>query len=142
MMDPRTEQNKKRILAVDDVAFLLSRISDVLGKRYDMVMANSGARALKYLEAHKPDLILLDIRMPDMDGFEVLKRIRAMQDRADIPIIMLTALEDEQYVVKGIELGIRDYVLKPFTPANLLERVQRVLGDIAYDDSPLPDDEP
>lgn len=142
MMDPRTEQNKKRILAVDDVAFLLSRISDVLGKRYDMVMANSGARALKYLEAHKPDLILLDIRMPDMDGFEVLKKIRAMQDRADIPIIMLTALEDEQYVVNGIELGIRDYVLKPFTPANLLERVQRVLGDIACDDSPLPDDEP
>lgn len=127
MTNSQTQQDQKCILAVDDVAFLLSRISDVLGKQYRLVMANSGARALKYLSTNKPDLILLDIRMPDMNGFEVLQKIRAMEDRADIPIIMLTAMEDEQYVIKSIELGIRDYVLKPFTPADLLERVQRVL---------------
>lgn len=92
-----------------------------------MVTVNSGSRALKYLDKNKPDLILLDIRMPIRDGFEILREIRSMEDRADIPIIMLTALEDKQSVMKGIELGICDYVLKPFAPDDLLERVQRVL---------------
>ena len=127
MTNPWTECNKKCILAIDDVAFVLSRITDALGKDYNIVTVNSGARALRYLSRNKPDLILLDIRMPAMDGFEVLREIRAMEDRADIPIIMLTAMEDKQSVIKSVELGICDYVLKPFTPADLLERVQRVL---------------
>lgn len=118
---------RKCILAVDDAAFILSRIRDALGELYDMVTVNSGTRALKYLDKNKPDLILLDIRMPFKDGFEILHEIRNMEDRADIPIIMLTAMEDRQSVMKGIELGIRDYVLKPFVPEDLLERVQRVL---------------
>ena len=127
MTKPWTEPGKKCILAVDDAAFILSRITDALGKHYHMVTVNSGARALKYLDKNKPDLILLDIRMPIRDGFEILREIRAMEDRADIPVIMLTAMEDKQTVMKSIELGIRDYVLKPFAPEDLLERVQRVL---------------
>ena len=134
MTNPWTKPGKKCILAVDDAAFILSRITDALGKHYDMVTVNSGTRALKYLDKHKPDLILLDIRMPIRNGFEILSEIRAMEDRADIPIIMLTALEDKQSVMKSIELGIRDYVLKPFTPDDLLERVQRVLEPGACDD--------
>ena len=118
---------RKRILAVDDAAFTLSRITDALGKHYEMVTVNSGTRALKYLDKNKPDLILLDIRMPVKDGFEILREIRSMEDRADIPIIMLTAMEDKQSVMRGIELGICDYVLKPFVPEDLLERVQRIL---------------
>lgn len=127
MTNPWTERNKKCILAIDDVAFVLSRITDALGKDYNMVTVNSGVRALRYLSRNKPDLILLDIRMPAMDGFEVLREIRAMEDRADIPVIMLTAMEDKESVIKSVEWGIRDYVLKPFAPADLLERVQRVL---------------
>ena len=119
--------DRKRILAVDDAAFTLSRITDALGKHYEMITVNSGARALKYLDKNKPDLILLDIRMPIKDGFEILREIRNMEDRADIPIIMLTAMEDRKSVMKGIEMGIRDYVLKPFAPNDLLERVQRIL---------------
>ena len=118
---------RKRILAVDDAAFTLARITDALGKHYEMVTVNSGARALKYLDRNKPDLILLDIRMPVKDGFEILREIRRMDDRADIPVIMLTAMEDKQSVMKGIELGVCDYVLKPFAPGDLLERVQRIL---------------
>lgn len=133
-MKPWTERNKKRILAVDDAAFILSRITDALGKHYDMVTVNSGSRALKYLDKNKPDLILLDIRMPVRDGFDILREIRAMEDRADIPIIMLTAIEDKQSVMKGIELGVRDYILKPFTPEDLFERVQRVLEPGEYED--------
>lgn len=127
MTTPWIGSDKKRILAVDDAAFILSRITDALGKHYDMVTVNSGARALKYLDKNKPDLILLDIRMPIRDGFEILREIRAMEDRADIPVIMLTAMEDKQSVMKGIGMGVRDYVLKPFAPEDLLERVQRIL---------------
>lgn len=127
MTNSWTGSHKKCILAVDDAAFILSRITDALGKHYDMITVNSGARALKYLDKNKPDLILLDIRMPIRDGFEILREIRAMEDRADIPIIMLTALEDKQSVMKGIEMGVCDYILKPFAPDDLLERVQRVL---------------
>lgn len=127
MTTPRTGVGKKCILAVDDAAFILSRITDALEKRYDVVTVNSGARALRYLNKKKPNLILLDIRMPVRDGFEILSEIRAMDDRADIPIIMLTAVEDKQSIMKGIELGVRDYILKPFAPDDLLKRVQRVL---------------
>lgn len=135
MTNPISEGARKRVLAVDDAAIILSRITDALGKHYDVVTVNSGARALKYLEKNKPDLILLDIRMPIRDGFEILREIQTRDDRADIPVIMLTGLESKRYVMEGINLGIRDYVLKPFAPDDLLERVQRVL-EPGEDDRP------
>lgn len=119
---------RKRILAVDDAATILLRITDTLEKYYDVVTVNSGARALRFLEQEKPDLILLDIRMVPKDGFETLREIRAMEDRADIPVIMLTGIEDRKSVMEGINLGIADYVLKPFAPDDLLERIQRALN--------------
>lgn len=122
-----TECGKKCILAVDDAAFILSRITDALVGRYDVIAVNSGARALKYLSKNKPDLILLDIRMPLRDGFEILREIQTMEDRADIPVVMLTGMEDRRYVMESIKLGIRDYVLKPFDPNDLLARVRRIL---------------
>lgn len=118
---------RKRILAVDDAATILLRITDTLEKYYDVVTVNSGARALRFLEKEKPDLILLDIRMTPKDGFETLREIRSIEDRADIPVIMLTGVEDKKSVMEGIELGICDYVLKPFGPEDLLERIQRAL---------------
>ncbi|MDE7261278.1 MAG: response regulator [Oscillospiraceae bacterium] len=127
MTNPIKERGKKRVLAVDDAAIILSRITDALRKHYDVITVNSGSRALKYLDSNKPDLILLDIRMPIRDGFEILREIQTMEDRADIPVIMLTGMESKRYVMEGINLGIRDYVLKPFAPDDLLERVQRVL---------------
>lgn len=90
---------------------------------------NSGVRALRYLERVKPDLILLDIRMTPKNGFETLREIRDMKDRADIPVIMLTAMEDKDSVMEGITLGISDYILKPFAPDDLLSRIRRVLED-------------
>lgn len=127
MMKPEGETAKKCILAVDDAAIILLRITDALEEYYDVVTVNSGARALRYLEKNKPDLILLDIRMMPKDGFETLQEIRAMEDRSDIPVIMLTGVEDKTYVIEGIKLGICDYILKPFSPDDLLERIQRVL---------------
>lgn len=128
-----TRYKKKCILAVDDTAFILSRITDALSKHYDVITVNSGARALKYLDKSKPDLILLDIRMPLRDGFEILREIRTMEDRADIPVVMLTGMEDKRYVMESIKLGIRDYILKPFDPNDLLARVQRILEPVGSD---------
>ncbi|MCI9170137.1 MAG: response regulator [Lawsonibacter sp.] len=127
MIKPEKEIVKKRILAVDDAVIILRRITDALEEYYDVVTVNSGARALRYLEKEKPDLILLDIRMMPKDGLETLKDIRDMEDRADIPVIMLTGVEDKKSVMEGIKLGICDYILKPFFPEDLLERIQRAL---------------
>lgn len=118
---------QKRILAVDDAAITLSRIWDILRKDYDVITVSSGIRALKYLEMEKPDLILLDIRMAGKDGIETLREIRAMEDRSDIPVIMLTGMEDSHYVLESAKLGICDYILKPFHDDDLLNRIQRVL---------------
>lgn len=117
---------KKRILAVDDTAIILTRISHTLRNDYDVITVNSGVRALKYLEQEKPDLILLDIQMAQKDGIETLKDIRNMKDREDIPVIMLTGVEDKDYVLASAKLGICDYILKPFGSEDLMERIQRV----------------
>lgn len=126
-MNKADKVEKQRILAVDDAVIILRKITDALEEYYDVVTVNSGSRALRYLEKEKPDLILLDIRMMPKDGFETLQEIRAMEDRADIPVIMLTGVEDKKYVMEGIKLGICDYILKPFFPEDLLERIQRAL---------------
>ena len=126
-MSEMWKSGKKHILAVDDAAIILQRITDALGKYYHVVTVNSGTRALRYLEKEKPDLILLDIRMAPKDGFQTLRELRDMEDRADIPVIMLTGMEDKKSVMEGIKLGICDYILKPFFPDDLLERVRRVL---------------
>lgn len=119
---------RKQILAVDDTAITLSRISDVLQKYYEVITVNSGMRAIKYLQTEKPDLILLDIRMNPKDGLETLREIRSMSDRSDIPVIMLTGAEDKKTVIESARLGICDYILKPFVDEDLLSRVRRAIG--------------
>ncbi len=117
---------KKQILAVDDTAITLSRISDVLQDEYEVITVNSGMRAIKFLQEEKPDLILLDIRMNPMDGLETLREIRKMNDRSDIPVIMLTGAEDKKTVIESAKLGICDYILKPFVDDELRSRIQKV----------------
>ena len=119
---------KKRILAVDDAAIILTRITNTLQNDYEVITVNSGTRALKYLEQDKPDLILLDIQMAQKDGIETLKEIRAMKDRADIPVIMLTGVEDKDFVLKSAKLGICDYILKPFYSDDLTKRIRKVFA--------------
>ncbi len=117
---------KKRILAVDDTAVVLTRILYTLQDAYDVITINSGERALKYLKENKPDLILLDIRMSPMDGIETLQSIRTMEGREDIPVIMLTGVEDRDIVLKSAKLGIGDYIRKPFSSEELIKRIRRV----------------
>ena len=119
--------SRKRILAVDDTAIILTRISNTLQNEYDVITVNSGVRALRYLELEKPDLILLDIQMDPMDGIETLQKIRAMKGLADIPVIMLTGVEEKESVLASARLGICDYILKPFSSEELLKRIRRAL---------------
>lgn len=125
------KNSKKCILAVDDTAVILTRISNTLRDDYEVITVNSGVRALRYLEQEKPDLILLDIQMAPKDGIETLQDIRKMKDRADIPVIMLTGVEDRDSVLASAKLGIGDYILKPFSSEDLLERIQRVFDQEA-----------
>lgn len=118
--------SKKRILAVDDNAIVLTRIENTLSNDYEVITVNSGVRALRYLKEEKPDLILLDIQMAQKDGIETLREIRNMEEREDIPVIMLTGVENKDVVVESAKLGICDYILKPFYSEELIKRIRRV----------------
>lgn len=118
--------SRKCILAVDDTVIVLYRISEALRDEYEIITVNSGTRALKYLKEEKPDLILLDIQMATMDGIETLHQIRMMPDRKDIPVIMLTGVENKATVLESAKLGICDYMLKPFSSEELIRRIERV----------------
>ena len=126
MSQTECSDSRKRILAVDDNAIVLTRISNTLQNDYDVITVNSGIRALKYLEMEKPDLILPDIQMEQKNGIETLQEIRGMDDMADIQVIMLTGVEDKDFVLSSARLGICDYILKPFSTDNLLKRIRRV----------------
>ncbi|MCI8506478.1 MAG: response regulator [Lachnospiraceae bacterium] len=120
------ERLKRCILAVDDSAIVLTRISSILRNDYEVVTVNSGVRALRYLELEKPDLILLDIQMAQQDGIETLRQIRSMEECGDIPVIMLTGVETKEAVLESSRLGICDYLLKPFSSTELHKRISRV----------------
>lgn len=135
-------EEKMRILAVDDNIINLATIEQELKNKYEVITVNSGARAIRYLNKEKPDLILLDIQMALMDGIETLKEIRTMENGAAIPVIMLTARKDKETVIEGTKLGILDYVLKPFDSQDLHMRIDKALkrvGALPVDDKELYD---
>lgn len=117
------------VLVVDDTPDNLSLMSGLLRDRYRVKVANSGERALKIVQAAPPpDLVLLDIMMPGMDGYEVCRRLKQDAATRDIPVIFLTALTGTEDERKGLELGAVDYVTKPISPPILLARVKNHLA--------------
>ena len=122
---------KKKILIVDDTELMQRLIADILvAAGYDTITASNGIEGLKKVRAEKPDLVLLDIIMPEMDGFEVCRALRADDGNNLMPIIMLTAQEQEDDKLAGLELGADDYIIKPFNPRELLSRVKNTLRRI------------
>jgi two-component system, OmpR family, alkaline phosphatase synthesis response regulator PhoP len=120
-----TTSRKYRILVVDDERRMVGFIRLNLEQDgFEVIEACNGTEALDRLRDSLPDLILLDVMMPDIDGFEVLRTIREI---SQVPVIMLTAKGDEVDKVKGLELGADDYVTKPFSPRELVSRVKAVL---------------
>jgi PAS domain S-box-containing protein len=114
-----------QILVVDDTAKNIQLVASVLKeKNYRVIFAQSGKKALELVEKHQVDLILLDIMMPEMDGFEVAQRLKGSELYSEIPIIFLTAFTDSENIKKGFEVGAQDYVTKPFNAPELLSRVR------------------
>ena len=117
------------VLVVDDTPDNLALMSELLGERYRVKVANSGERALKAAQSDPvPDLVLLDIMMPGMDGYEVCRQLKASAATRDIPVIFLTARADTEDERKGFELGAVDYITKPVSPPIVQARVHTHLA--------------
>ncbi|MEQ8188968.1 MAG: hybrid sensor histidine kinase/response regulator [Candidatus Eremiobacterota bacterium] len=119
------EQTVPLILIVDDTRVNLQLLGKILMKvNYELAIANSGYEALDMLRDIKPDLILLDVMMPGMDGYNVCKTLKSSPETKDIPVIFLTAKSEKEDIVTGFDVGAVDYVTKPFNSAELLARVR------------------
>jgi len=120
-----TPERTARILIVDDTAENLQVLAGILrAEHFQLNIARNGRQALEIAGSAAPDLILLDIMMPEMDGFEACRRLKADPALADLPVIFLTASHDAESIVRGFELGAVDYITKPFYAAELLSRVR------------------
>ncbi len=120
---------KKKILIVEDEESLLKLESILLtSKGYEVKGVSSGQAALDALESVRPDLILLDIMLPEIDGFEVCRRIKSAPDTRHIPIIMLTAKKSREDMARGEQVGADWYITKPFKSAMVIETIQRFLA--------------
>ena len=121
-----------KLLVVDDVQTNVLLLKALLGKEgYGILVANNGQEALEVIRNENPDLILLDVMMPGMDGFEVAERLKSEEFRCEIPIISLTALDDTQSIVNGFKLGVGDFISKPFRKEELMVRIKHQLSLVA-----------
>lgn len=120
--------DRPKILIVDDEPLNITIVAEILSNQYSLMVATNGEKALQIVSADpKPDLILLDIVMPGMSGFEVAKQLKENIETATIPIIFLTAKHDNESIIKGFDLGAVDFVTKPFQKEELLARLKNTL---------------
>lgn len=118
-----------RILAVDDENDILLLVRTSLGDDYDVDTALSGAEALAKVQEKRPDLIILDMMMPEMDGIEVLEKIRSTAATADIPVIFLTGVSEKAKIREALDKGTQYYIVKPFKYQDLLNKVAQALNE-------------
>ena len=118
----------KNILVVDDAAFMRMMIKDILTKNgYNVAgEAENGAKALEKYNEVKPDLVLMDITMPEVDGIQALKNIKAADPNAKV--IMCSAMGQQAMVIESIQAGAKDFIVKPFQPDRVLEAIKKVVG--------------
>ncbi len=119
-----------RILAVDDEPHILKLVSFSLrAQGFEVLEATDGLSAVEIAQAEHPDLILLDVMMPALDGYEACRRIKANPATSDIPVVMLSAKSQKTEQAAGVEAGALDYICKPFTPKDLVAQVRGFLGE-------------
>lgn len=119
---PKAQPMAEKVLVIDDEETTVELINLLLERRgYEVITASSAEEGLRKAYRHQPDIVLLDIMMPDMDGWEVCKRLREM---SDMPIIFLTARSENRDIVRGLEMGADDYVTKPYDNDELVARVR------------------
>jgi len=126
---PADINEKKKILLVDDDVMHLKTAELFLKNEYQIYLTKSGNEALDFLNKKEfvPNLILLDILMPEMDGWEVFKRMKKIDFLKNVPIVFLTSLEDESDKKRAFQMGITDYILKPFNMTELKSRVKDII---------------
>jgi two-component system, OmpR family, response regulator len=123
-----TGQPMKTVVVAEDSAYISEMLVFLLEREgYTVHHAMDGGQAFELVSIVKPDLLLLDVDMPVMNGYDVLIKMKSLDELKDIPVVMLTAKGQESDVVKGFELGSDDYIVKPFRPGELLARVKQNL---------------
>ncbi len=122
---------KKKILVIDDTELTVNLIKEILTDAgYEVIIANNGKKGLQSVREEKPDLVILDVVMPELDGFEVCKILREDESNNLMPILMLTSQDNEDDKLAGLELGVDDYIVKPFNHRELSSRVRNTLKRI------------
>lgn len=119
---------RKKILLVDDSDTILLLEKMILSERYDIVTARNGQLAIEVARKEKPDVILLDVNMPVLDGFETLRLLRSDEHTQETPILMVTTLGEEENMIKGYSTGCSDYVTKPIHASELLAKVENCIA--------------
>jgi CheY-like chemotaxis protein len=123
-------ENNKTIMVVDDNPDIITIVRTILeGRGFNVLSASSGAECLEALKSQKPDLIVLDIMMPEMDGLEVLTRLKSLSEFTNIPVVLLTAKVQYEDVLGGYKLGADYYITKPFTSTQLINGINLLLGE-------------
>lgn len=121
--------NKKAVLICDDSKSTLHAMKSSLSKRYHVITASSGYEALSFAALYCPNIIVMDVMMYGMNGFETLVRLKSNVITKDIPVIFLSGLAEKKYIDKGKELGVIDYMVKPFAATRLIENIEKIIGD-------------
>ena len=126
-----------KILVVDDEPTIVRLMEFILARQgHEMIVAVNGEEALHKIRTQQPDLVLLDIMMPRIDGYEVAQRVRADPATAALPIIMLSAKAQEEDIRKGVDVGVDEYITKPFSPEHLVHVVADYLQRVKKSDLP------
>ncbi len=120
---------KGKILVVDDEVYILHILDFSLGAEgFEVITADNGELAIEKAKTERPDLIVLDIMMPVLDGYETLRQLKRNHETKDIPVILLTAKGRDVDKRLGFEVGATDYIVKPFSPSRLIERIEEIIG--------------
>ena len=122
-----TEDKKNSVLIVDDEYMNIIALTDILSSDYTIYAVKDGSDAVEYAEEYVPDVILLDILMPEFDGYQVLAALKGSEKTQNIPVIFVTGLNDPSDEEKGLSLGAGDYITKPFRPAIVKLRINKLL---------------
>lgn len=120
---------KKTIVSIDDSNVVLMSIEKILSEKYQVKSFSKVMRGMHFLKLNVPDLIILDIDMPEMDGMEALKHIKEREELKDVPVIFLTSNADREHVVNAVALGAVDYMIKPVKEEILLSKIRKIFGE-------------
>jgi PleD family two-component response regulator len=125
-------KNEKKILVIDDEKMNILSLAHILKSKYNLIVAADGKNGLEVAKKHIPDLILLDIIMPDLSGFEVIKKLKEDSDTKNIPVIFLSGLANTEDIDKGMELGAVDFITKPFNSLLVKAKIESQISIIEY----------